>query len=144
MERLIQKYIKYFYGTLIGVTMIQLVDVIVKTIQGHTECSTFILIFLSIVNLVLLIGSLLYNIKQRFIECKNNAKILRFTISILMGLQALLCYRNDHSIVSLCDHFMTVVIIEIVLSYRIKSIEYLEKRADQFTKNTTPNREGGK
>lgn len=144
MEQLIQKYIKYFYLSLIGITIVQLVDTIVKTIQGNIECNTFVLIFLSIMNVILLISSLVHNIKQRFTECKVNAKILRFTIAMLIGLQAFLCFKTDPNIVSLGNHLMTIVVIEIVLDYRIKSIEYLEKRADKLAKNTTPNQGGGK
>lgn len=140
MEQLIQKYIKHFYITLIGVTIVQLVDTIVKTVQGNTECNTFVLIFLSIMNIILLISSLIHNMKQRFTECKTNAKILRLTIAMLMLLQAFICYEMNHSIVVLGNHLMTIVVIEIVLNYRIKSIEYLEKRADKLAKNnTTPN-----
>ena len=140
MEQLIQKYIKYFYITLIGITIVQLVDTIVKTVQGNAECNTFVLIFLSIMNIILLISSLIHNMKQRFTECKTNAKILRLTIAILMLLQAWVCYEMNHSIVVLGNHLMTIVVIEIVLNYRIKSIEYLEKRADKLAKNnTTPN-----
>ena len=140
MEQLIQKYIKYFYITLIGVTIVQLVDTIVKTVQGNIECNTFVLIFLSIINIILLISSLIHSMKQQFTECKTNAKILRLTIAILMILQAFICYEMNHSIVVLGNHIMTIVVIEIVLNYRIKSIEYLEKRADKLAKNnTTPN-----
>lgn len=140
MEQLIQKYIKYFYITLIGVTIVQLVDTIVKTVQGNAECNTFMLIFLAIINVILLISSLIHNMKQRFTECKTNAKILRLTIAMLMALQAFICYEMNHSIVVLGNHLMTIVVIEIVLNYRIKSIEYLEKRADKLAKNnTTPN-----
>lgn len=140
MEQLIQKYIKYFYITLIGVTIVQLVDTIVKTVQGNAECNTFVLIFLAIINVILLISSLIHNMKQRFTECKTNAKILRLTIAMLMALQAFICYEMNHSIVVLGNHLITIVVIEIVLNYRIKSIEYLEKRADKLAKNnTTPN-----
>lgn len=140
MEQLIQKYVKYFYITLIGVTIVQLVDTIAKTVQGNTECNTFVLIFLSIINVILLVSSLIHNTRQRFTECKTNAKILRLTIAMLMLLQAFMCYEMNHSIVVLGNHLMTVVVIEIVLNYRIKSIEYLEKRADKLAKNnTTPN-----
>lgn len=134
MEQLVQKYIKYFYMSLIGITAVQLVDTVIKTIQGDVECNTFILIFLSIMNVILLISNLIHNTKQRFTECKTNAKILRFTIAVLIGLQAFLCYKINSSIVLFGNHFMTIVVIEIVLTYRIRSIEYLEKRADQLSK----------
>lgn len=140
MEQLLQKYIKYFYITLIGVTIVQLVDIIIKTVRGHTECNTFILIFLAIINIILLISSLVHNMKQRFTECKTNAKILRMTIAMLMISQAVICYEVNHSIVALGNHVMSVIIIEIVLNYRIRSIEYLEERAGKLAKktNTTP------
>lgn len=138
MEQLIQKYVKYFYITLIGVTIVQLIETIVKTIKGNVECNTFALIFLAIINMILLISSLIHNVKQRFTECKTNAKILRLTIAMFIGLQALLCFEASPSIISLGNHIMTVIIIEIVLNYRIKSIEYLEERARKLTKNTTP------
>lgn len=137
MEQLTQKYIKYFYITLIGVTIVQLVDTIVKTVQGNTECNTFVLIFLAIINVILLISSLIHNMKQQFTECKTNAKILRLTIAMLMVLQILVCYKINHNIVILGNHLMTIVVIEIVLNYRIKSIEYLEKRADKLAENNT-------
>ena len=139
MEQLIQRYVKYFYLSLIGITLMQLIDIIIKTIQGNAECNTFILIFLSIINVILLISSLIHNLKQRFTECKTNAKILRFTIAMLIGIQAFLCYKDNPNIISLGNHLMTIVVIEIVLTYRIRSIEYLEKRADKLAKSTTPN-----
>lgn len=138
MEQLIQKYVKYFYITLIGVTIVQLIETIVKTIQGNAECNTFALIFLAIINMILLISSLIHNTKQRFTECKINAKILRLTIAIFVGFQATLCFEVNPSLVSLGNHMMTVIVIEIILNYRIKSIEYLEERASKLTKNTTP------
>lgn len=137
MEQLTQKYIKYFYITLIGVTIVQLVDTIVKTVQGNPECNTFVLIFLAIINVILLISSLIHNMKQQFTECKTNAKILRLTIAMLMVLQILVCYKINHNIVILGNYLMTIVVIEIVLNYRIKSIEYLEKRADKLAENNT-------
>lgn len=140
MEQLIQKYIKYFYATLIGVTAVQLVDTIVKTIQGNIEYDTFLLIFLSIINIILWISSLIHSMKQRFTECKTNAKILRLTVAILIGLQAHACFKVNPSIVLLGNYFMTIVVIEIILNYRINSISYLEKRAVKLSKNnTTPN-----
>lgn len=140
MEQLIQKYIKYFYATLIGVTAVQLVDTIIKTIQGNIEYDTFLLIFLSIINIILWVSNLIHNMKQRFTECKTNAKILRLTVAILIGLQAYACFKANPSIVLLGNYFMTIVVIEIILNYRIHSISYLEKRAVKLSKNnTTPN-----
>ena len=139
MERLIQKYIKYFYLSLIGIILLQLVDVIISTVQGNAGYDTFTLIFLSIINIILLISSLVHNVRQQFTECKINAKILRLTMAVLIGLQALLCYETMPSLIALGTHLMTIVVIEVMLNYRIKSIEYLERRAVELTRNTTPN-----
>lgn len=128
MEKLLQKYIKYFYITLICTICVQLIETIISTIKCQTECNTFALVFLSIINVILLISSLLHNRKQRFIECKTNAKILRLTLAILIGFQAIVCFCVNPSLVSMGNHMMTIVVIEIMLNYRIKSIEYLEKR----------------
>lgn len=139
MEQLIQKYIRYFYATLIGVISVQLFGTILTTLEGNVPCNTFILMFLSVINIILLVGSLIHNSKQRFTECKSNAKILRLTLAILVGFQAFVCYKMCPSLISLGNHLMTMFIIEIVLDYRIKSIEHLEKLADRITKDTTPN-----
>lgn len=139
MERLIQKYIKYFYSSLIGIILLQLVDVIISTVQGNAGCDTFTLIFLSIINIILLISSLVHNVRQQFTECKINAKILRLTMAVFIGLQALLCYEAMPSLTAFGIHLMTIVVIEVILNYRIKSIEYLERRAVELTRNTTPN-----
>lgn len=143
MEQLIQKYIRYFYITLIGVISIQLFDVIITTLGGAITCEIFILIFLSIMNIILLGDSMKHNMKQQFTECKATAKILRFTMALFIVFQALLCFSKSKDILMLGTHLMTVVIIEIILDYRIKSIEYLEKLALQYTKDNTFNQQKG-
>lgn len=132
MEQLIQKYIRYFYIALISIISIQLIDTIVATVTGNVHCSTFGLMLLSVTNLILLSGSLIYNINQRFTESKINAKILRFTMALLVGLQTWLCYKANPDIIALGNHIMTIIITEIILNYRIRSIEHLEKLASQF------------
>lgn len=134
MEQLIQKYIRYFYVALIGGILVQLIDIVLTSIRGEICCETFLLIFLSVINLLLLYNNLRHNKHQQFTECKENSKTLRFTIAIFIILQALLCFSKDHSWVMFGNHLMTVVVIEIVLDYRIKSIEHLEKLANQFAK----------
>lgn len=138
MEQLIQKYIRYFYVTLIIIISFQLIDTVFTTLEKNAPCNTFILMFLSVINIVILIGSMLHNSKQRFTECKVNAKILRLTIALLVGLQAFICFRTHPNLVSLGNHLMTIIVTEIVLDYRIKSIEHLEKLADKLVKDTTP------
>lgn len=132
MEQLIQKYIKYFYATLIIVIFIQLIDTVITTVMGNNHCDTLVLMFLSAINLVLLSGSLIYNIKQTFTESKTNAKILRFTMALLIITQATLCYKLNPNIISLGNHLMTLAIIEIIFNYRIKTIEHLENLASKF------------
>lgn len=135
MEQLIQKYIRYFYIALIGGILIQLTEVIAIALGGCVSCEAFILMFLSVVNLILLSNNLRHNLKQQFTECKEDSKLLRFTIAILIGLQAFICFTKDHSWIMLGNHLMTIVVIEIVLSYRIKSIENLERLAAKYAKD---------
>lgn len=132
MEQLIQKYIKYFYVALIGIILAQSTGVIAKALTSGFECNVFVLTFLSIINLILLSSSLIYSIKQRFTESKANAKVLRFTMSLLILAQSMVCFRVSHDFIMLGNHLMNMVILEIVLNYRIKSIEHLEHLANRF------------
>lgn len=132
MEQLIQKYIKYFYVALIGIILAQSIGVIAKALTSGFECNVFVLTFLSIINLILLSSSLIYSIKQRFTESKANAKVLRFTMALLILAQSMVCFRASHDFIMLGNHLMNMVVLEIVLNYRIKSIEYLEHLANRF------------
>lgn len=132
MEQLIQKYIKYFYIALIGIILAQSMGVIAKALTSGFECNVFILTFLSIINLILLSSSLIYSIKQRFTESKANAKVLRFTMALLILAQSMACFRVGHDFIMLGNHLMNMVVLEIVLNYRIKSIEHLEHLANKF------------
>lgn len=132
MEQLMQKYIKYFYIVLIGMTSIQLADVIVKTTQGIAEYYTFALISLSVINIILLISNLIHNTKQRFTECKTNAKLLRLTLAMVLLAQAGINYKVTNDLVGVGNSIMDIIMIEIMLSHRIKSIEYLERKAKHF------------
>ena len=132
MEQLIQKYIKYFYVALIGIILAQSIGVIAKALTSGFECNVFVLTFLSIINLILLSSSLIYSIKQRFTESKANAKVLRSTMALLILAQSMVCFRVSHDFIMLGNHLMNMVVLEIVLNYRIKSIEYLEHLANKF------------
>lgn len=132
MEQLTQKYIKYFYVALIGIILAQSIGVIVKALTSGFECNVFVLTFLSIINLILLSSSLIYSIKQRFTESKTNAKVLRFTMALLILAQSMVCFRVSHDFIMLGNHLMNMVVLEIVLNYRIKSIEHLEHLANKF------------
>lgn len=143
MEQLIQKYVRYFYVALIGGILVQLIDIILTSIKGEICCETFLLIFLSVVNLLLLNNNLRHNKKQQFTECKENSKTLRFTMGIFVIFQALLCFVRNSSWVMLGNHLMTLVVIEIILDYRIKSIEHLEKLANRYAKEKALDQEKG-
>lgn len=133
MEQLIQKHIRYFYFTMIAGIMIQLLYTIYASlVRGNVSWEIFTLMTTSIINIILLANNLRHNIKQQFTECKENSKILRFTLGILLLLQCMICYSATGSIIMLFNHFMTIGVVEIVLTYRIKTIEYLEKLANKY------------
>lgn len=88
--------------------------------------------FVSLANMILLFNNLRHNIKQQFTECKISSKILRWTMGVLLALQAAICYTATGSIVMLINHTMMIGVVEIVFTYRIKTIEYLEKLANKY------------
>ncbi|MDE6947547.1 MAG: hypothetical protein K2P14_10240 [Anaeroplasmataceae bacterium] len=135
MEQLIQKYIRYFYITLIGIIFIQLVDITVIALKKEIRLEMFVQMFLSIINLIMLGDSMKHNIKQQFTECKQNARVLRITLPILIIVQALLCFEQGNNWMIFGNYIMLAIIIKIILNYRIKSIEYLEELAKKFAKD---------
>lgn len=132
MEQLVQKHIRYFYLTLIGGIMMQLLSTIRAVLFKAVGWEEFVLMFVSLANLILLFNNLRHNYKQQFTECKISSKILRFTMGLLLALQAMICYTATGSIVMLLNHAMMVGVVEIVFTYRIKTIEYLEDLASKY------------
>lgn len=133
MEQLAQKYSKYFYIMLIVTITIQLLDTIFTTVSEGSKLQLFILILLSITNVMLLINSIKFNIKQQFTECKINAKVLRVSLVLLIVFH-IICIESAFGKIAIRDYILSVAIVELVLTYRIKSIEYLEKLASRFSK----------
>ena len=130
MEQLTQKYIKYFYISLIAIISVQLINVIFGILMSGFQLKEVMLLFLTGINIILLIDSIRHNIKQQFTECKYDAKILRFTIGLLMLFHMI----ESTSLIIFANYLISIVAIEIILAFRIKSIEYLEKMANQFAK----------
>lgn len=139
MEQLIQRHIKYFYVAFACVIFVQLILVIFAMLNNRLQYDALAFISLSIVNIILLIDSIKHNIRQQFTECKVGAKILRFTIGLLMASHMLLYFRDAFNWVTLMDHIMIAVIAVIILNYRIKTIEYLEKRVSHLPKSDIVN-----
>lgn len=139
MEQLTQKYIKYFYISLIVIISVQLVNVIFSILMSGFQLKEVMLLFLTGTNIILLIDSTRHNIKQQFTECKYDAKILRFTIGLLMLFHMI----ESTSLIIFANYLISIVAIEIILAFRIKSIEYLEKMANQFAKEKELNQKGG-
>ena len=133
MEQLTQKYSKYFYIMLIVTIIIQLLDTIFTTVSEGLKLQLFILILLSITNIMLLINSIKFNIKQQFTECKINAKVLRVSLILLIVFHTI-CIKSAFGKIAIRDYILSTAIVELVLTYRIKSIEYLEKLASRFSK----------
>ena len=139
MEQLTQKYIKYFYISLIAIISVQLINVIFGILMSGFQLKEVMLLFLTGINIILLIDSIRHNIKQQFTECKYDAKILRFTIGLLMLFHMIESTR----LIKFANYLISIVAIEIILAFRIKSIEYLEKMANQFAKEKELNQKGG-
>lgn len=134
MERMIQKYIKVFYTTMIVCIGVQLVDIIIQAIHWNVNLWTIITLFLSTINIILLTCNLRHNKKQQFIECKEKLKVLKVMLPLLILIQTVVCFGMYHSWVLLGHHLMTIMVTSIIISYRIKSIEHLEKKASLYAK----------
>lgn len=133
MERLTQQHIRLFYMTLLMIIIIQFVGTIIEVITGGFLCGTIISIMLFLVNVILLVGAINHNMKQQFTECKEDARILRFTLALLALFRILSCTCTERfDWIRLTDYVMIIGVIEIMLSYRIKSIEHLENLASKI------------
>lgn len=143
MERLMQKHIKCFYITLFIIILIQFVGTIIETIAGGFLCGTIISTMLSLINVILLTDAIKHNVRQQFTECKEDARILRFTLALLVLFRMVSCTCSDNfDWIRLTDYIMIIGVIEIVLTHRIKSIEYLESLASKFNRSRTPDQKG--
>jgi hypothetical protein len=134
MEQLIQKYIKYFYITVICIITAQLIDVICVMLFGNFSVMAFILMLVSMLNLVLFSNCMKHNINQRFIECKMDLKVLRVTVIPLMICQILFCFSQGFDLIMLMNHIGIVVLVELILTYRIKSLDHLVNLVNQYMK----------
>jgi putative effector of murein hydrolase LrgA (UPF0299 family) len=143
MEGLMQKHIKYFYMTLLIIILIQFVGTIIETITGGFLCGTIISMMLFLINVILLTDAIKHNIKQQFTECKEDARILRFTLALLAIFRMVSCTCSDSfDWIRLTDYVMIIGVIETVLAHRIKSIEYLENLSSKINKSRTPDQKG--
>ena len=142
MEQLMQKYIKYFYMTLLGVILIQFVGIIITTALSGFQCGSIISIMLFLINIILLTDAIKHNIKQQFTECKEDARILRFTLALLAIFRMVSCSCENFDWIRLTDYIMIIGVIETVLAHRIKSIEHLEKLASKISKKHIPDQKG--
>ena len=143
MEQLIQKYMKYFYIALIIIISLRLISTVFTVLTVGFQSVEIISIVLLIINILLLVDSTKHNIKQQFTECKSDAKILRFTLGLLVTFHMLTYFESHFDWAILTDHLMILSIIEILLTHRIKSIEHLEKMASKVSRRNTLDQEGG-
>ena len=133
MEQLMQKYIKYFYLVLIIIIAVQLLGTVIETLALGMQCGALVSMILFFVNIILLIDAIKHNIRQQFTECKEDARVLRFTLGLLALVRMFACCHIEFDWIMLTDYIMIIGVIEIVLAHRIKSIELLEKLASQVT-----------
>ena len=134
MEQLIQKYIKYFYTILIIIFAIQLLIVITTVMIVGMHLNMFALILLSCLNILLLSRGIKFNVHQQFIECRTNLKILRITIIPFMFCQIVFCFEQSFSYLMFINYICIMLLIELILSYRIKCIDHLESLANRVAK----------
>lgn len=128
-----QKYIKYFYLVLIIIIAVQLLGTVIETLALGMQCGALVSMILFFVNIILLIDAIKHNIRQQFTECKEDARVLRFTLGLLALVRMFACCHIEFDWIMLTDYIMIIGVIEIVLAHRIKSIELLEKLASQVT-----------
>lgn len=143
MEQLMQKYIKYFYLVLIIIIAVQLLGTVIETLLSGLYCGSFVSIILFLVNIILLTDAMKHNLRQQFTECKEDARILRFTLGLLALVRMFACCHIEFNWIMLTDYIMIIGVIEIILAHRIKSIEYLEMLASQVTNKDTLDQKGG-
>lgn len=144
MEQLMQKYIKYFYVVLTIIISIQLVGTVVETFVTGLPCGALVSIILFLVNIILLTDAVKHNLKQQFTECKEDARILRFTLGLLAIVRICGCFSATLNWIAFTDYTMIIGVIEIVLTHRIKSIELLEKLARRVTIDNVLDQKGDK
>ena len=143
MERFMQKYIKYFYITLLVIILVQFIGIIAETVLSGFQCGTIISMMLFLINVILLTDAIKHNIKQQFTEGKEDARILRFTLALLAIFRMVSCTCSERfDWIRLTDYIMIIGVIEIVLAHRIKSIEYLENLASKINRSHTPDQKG--
>lgn len=142
MERLMQKYIKYFYVTLLVVILIQFVGLIISTVVSGFQCGEIISVMLFLINVILLTDAIKHNVRQQFTECKEDARILRYTLALLAIFRMVSCGCGGFDWIRFTDYIMIIGVIEIVLAHRIKSIEHLENLASKINRTYTPDQKG--
>lgn len=143
VEQLMQKYIKYFYIVLIVIIAIQLLGTVIETLISGLQCGALVSMILFLVNIILLTDAVKHNVRQQFTECKEDARILRFTLGLLALVRMFACCHINFDYIALTDYIMIIGVIEIVLAHRIKSIELLERLASQVVKEDTLDQKGG-
>ena len=134
MEQLIQKYIKVFYATIICIIMAQLVEVVITMLTGNISIGAVVLMLVSMLNIVLFGNCMRHNMHQRFIECKMDLKTLRVTVIPLMIAQIWFCFMQGLDFIMLMNHVGIVVLVELILTYRIKSLDHLVNLVNQYMK----------
>lgn len=132
MERLTQKYIKIFYATVICIIAAQLIEVVMTMLTGNISIGATILMLVSMLNIVLFGNCMRHNIHQRFIECKMDLKTLRVTVIPLMVAQIWFCFTQGLDLIMLMNHIGIAILVELILTYRIKSLDHLVDLVEQY------------
>ena len=134
MEKLIQKYARWFDIAMVGIILLQLIGAVLITLTKCIHCEAVVSVVLSVINLMLLSNSLRCNRTQQFVEWKVNAKILRYTLGLFILFHIVECIMRGFNMMELGSHLMNMLTIETVLTYRINSIRQLEDLAEKYAK----------
>ena len=134
MEKLIQKYARWFDTAMIAIILLQLVGAVIIILTKCIHCEAVVSVVLSVINLMLLSNSLRCNRTQQFVEWKVNAKILRYTLGLFILFHMVVCIMRGFNMIELGGHLMNMLTVEIVLAYRIKRIVDLGDLAKKYAK----------
>lgn len=124
MEKISIKSIRWFYVIMLIMLILETINTL---ILGDCLIEEIILGILSATNFVLFGYVLLCNVRQHYYQGKFGCKILQWT----MGAQ-MITFMISHALICTCGWYMIVqnliifFLIELILSKRIKDIEYLE------------------
>ena len=108
MEKLIQKYARWFDTAMIAIILLQLVGAVIIILTKCIHCEAVVSVVLSVINLMLLSNSLRCNRTQQFVEWKVNAKILRYTLGLFILFHMVVFIMRGFNMIELGSHLLLI------------------------------------